>query len=110
LDAGSSDYSRVVGAPLRLQAEELSKQQLVGLDPREGLVEIDKDGDVKNPVRVQVQVLDTVVLEETLEEKSLAERPSPRSTNRANIGISSGFFSIGYGSPAAARHMSISFS
>jgi hypothetical protein len=27
-----------------------------------------------------------------------------------NIGISSGFFSIGYGSPAAARHMSISFS
>jgi hypothetical protein len=30
--------------------------------------------------------------------------------NRVNIGISSGFFSIGYGSPAAARHMSTSFS
>jgi hypothetical protein len=42
--------------------------------------------------------------------KSFAERASPRSTNRANIGISSGFFSIRYGSPAAARHMSISFS
>jgi hypothetical protein len=70
---------------------------------------MDEDGDVKNPVRVQVQVLDTVVLEETLEE-ALAERASPRSTNRVNIGISSGFFSIGYGSPAAARHMSISFS
>jgi hypothetical protein len=30
--------------------------------------------------------------------------------DRTNIGISSGFFSIGYESPAAARHMSISFS
>jgi hypothetical protein len=27
-----------------------------------------------------------------------------------NIGISSGFFSMGYGSPAAARHISTSFS
>jgi hypothetical protein len=35
---------------------------------------------------------------------------NPRSMNWANIGISSGFFSIGYGSPAAVRHMSISFS
>jgi hypothetical protein len=30
--------------------------------------------------------------------------------NRTNIGISLGFLSIGYGSPAVARHMSISFS
>jgi hypothetical protein len=30
--------------------------------------------------------------------------------NHVNIGISSGFFSIGYGSPAVARHMSTSFS
>jgi hypothetical protein len=42
--------------------------------------------------------------------KSLAERKSLRSANRANIGISSGFFSMGYGSPAAALHMSTSFS
>jgi hypothetical protein len=42
--------------------------------------------------------------------KSIAGRASPRSTNRANIGISSWFFYIGYGSPAEARHMSISFS
>jgi hypothetical protein len=34
----------------------------VGLDPHEGLTKMDEDGDVKNPVRVQVQVLDTVVL------------------------------------------------
>jgi hypothetical protein len=42
--------------------------------------------------------------------KSLAGRDSPRSANHANIGISSGFFSMGYGSPAAALHMSTSFS
>jgi hypothetical protein len=42
--------------------------------------------------------------------KLLAGRANPRSTNRVNIGISSGFFSMGYGSPAAARHMSTSFS
>jgi hypothetical protein len=53
---------------LRLQAEELSKQHPVGLDPHEGLTEVDEYGDVKDSVRVQVQVFDTVVLEETLEE------------------------------------------
>jgi hypothetical protein len=42
--------------------------------------------------------------------KSLAERDSPRSANRVNIGISSGFFSMGYGSPATALHISTSFS
>jgi hypothetical protein len=68
LDAGSSDYSWVVGARLRLQLEELSEQVPVGLDPHEGLAEVDEDRDVKDSIRVQVQVLDTVVLEETLEE------------------------------------------
>jgi hypothetical protein len=42
--------------------------------------------------------------------KSFAGSVSPRSTNRANIGISSRFFFIGYGSPAAVLHRSISFS
>jgi hypothetical protein len=42
--------------------------------------------------------------------KTLAGRESSRSANRVNIGISSSFFSIGYGSPAAALHMSTSFS
>jgi hypothetical protein len=40
----------------------------MGLDPHECLTEVDEDGDVKYSVRVQVQVLDTIVLEETLEE------------------------------------------
>jgi hypothetical protein len=34
---------------------------------------VDRDGDVKNAIRVQVQVLDTVVLEETLEEVARRE-------------------------------------
>jgi hypothetical protein len=42
--------------------------------------------------------------------KSLAGKESPHSANCANIGISSSFFSIGYGSPAAALHMSTAFS
>jgi hypothetical protein len=37
--------------------------------------------------------------------KLLAGSESPRSANRANIGISSSLFSIGYGSPAAALHL-----
>jgi hypothetical protein len=53
---------------LRLQTEKLPEQDPVGLDPHEGFAEVNKDGDMKNAIRVQVQVLDTVVLEKTLEE------------------------------------------
>jgi hypothetical protein len=73
LDAGSTDYSWVVSAGLRLQAEEFPEQDPVGLDPHEGFTEMDEDGDVKNPIRIQVQVLDTVVHEETLEEVARRE-------------------------------------
>jgi hypothetical protein len=44
-----------------------------GSDPHEGFAEVDDDGDVKNAIRVQVQVLDTVLLEETLEEVARRE-------------------------------------
>jgi hypothetical protein len=40
----------------------------VGLDPHGGIAEVDEYGDMKDLVRVQVQVLDTIVLEDTLEE------------------------------------------
>jgi hypothetical protein len=50
LDVVSSNYSWVVGARLWLQAEELLKQDPVGLDPHEGLTEMDKDEDVKIPL------------------------------------------------------------
>jgi hypothetical protein len=54
LNASSSDYSRVVGAQLRLRTEEFPKQYQVGFDPHEGFAKVDEDGDVKNSIRVQV--------------------------------------------------------
>jgi hypothetical protein len=68
LNSDSSDYSRVVSARLRLQMEKLSEQDPMGFYPHEGFAEVNKDGDVKNAIRVQVQVLNTLVLEQTLEE------------------------------------------
>jgi hypothetical protein len=68
-----------------------------------------EDDGVEDTVGIEVEVLDAVVPSNPLK-KSLAGRDSPRSANHANIGISSGFFSMGYGSPAAALHMSTSFS
>jgi hypothetical protein len=109
LDPRSSDYSRITGAGLRLHPEEFPEQDPMGLDPQEGFAKINKDGGVEDTVGVEVEVLHAVVPSRPLK-KSLAGRDSPRSTNRANIGISSGFFSMGYGSPAVALHISTSFS
>jgi hypothetical protein len=39
----------------------------VGLDSHECFTEVHEDGDVKNAIGVQVQVLDTVVIEKPLE-------------------------------------------
>jgi hypothetical protein len=78
----------------------------MGLDPQKRFTEVDEDGGVENTIGVEV--LDAVVPHEPLEE--VAGSASPRSAKRANIGISSSLFSIGYGSPAAALHMSTSFS
>jgi hypothetical protein len=72
--ASPSDYSWVVGAGLRLHTEEFPKQDPVGLDPHERLAEMYEDGDMKNTVGIQVQVLDTVVLQQFLEEIASWER------------------------------------
>jgi hypothetical protein len=64
---------------------------------------------VEDTVGVEVELLDAVVPSSPLK-KSLAGRDRPRSANRVNIGISSGLFSMGYGSPEVALHMSTSFS
>jgi hypothetical protein len=53
--------------------EEFPEKDPVGFYPSEGFAEVDKDEDVENSIRVQVQVLDTVVLEETLEEVTRRE-------------------------------------
>jgi hypothetical protein len=81
----------------------------MGLDPQKSFTEMNEDGGVENTIGVEVEVLDAVVPHEPLEEVARGSE-SPRSANRANIGISSSFFSIGYGSPAAALHLSTSFS
>jgi hypothetical protein len=70
---------------------------------------VDEDGDVKNLVRVQVQVLDSVVLEETLEEVARWES-QPALHEPCEHWDLVGVLLHWYGSPAAARHMSISFS
>jgi hypothetical protein len=68
LDAGSSDYSWVGGAWLRLDPEKLPEKDLVRLDPKEGLAEVHEDRGMEDTVGVQIQVLDSIVPEETLEE------------------------------------------
>jgi hypothetical protein len=73
LNAGSSDYSWVVGARLWLHTEEFPEQNPVGFDPHESFAEVDEHEDMKNAIRVQVQVLDAIVLEETLEEVTRRE-------------------------------------
>jgi hypothetical protein len=64
---------------------------------------------VEDTVGVEVELLNPVVLQEPLEEIARS-RANLRSANLVNMGISSGFFSIGYGSPVVAHHMSTSFS
>jgi hypothetical protein len=81
----------------------------MGLDPQKGFAEMYEDSGVEDTVGVEVEVLDAVVPHEPLEEVARRERQFAL-RDRANIGISSGFFSMGYGSPAAALHMSTSFS
>jgi hypothetical protein len=70
---------------------------------------VDEDGGVENTIGVEVEVLDAVVPHEPLEEVARREC-EPAHAKRTNIGISSSLFSIGYGSPAAALHISTSFS
>jgi hypothetical protein len=81
----------------------------MGLDPQKSFAKMHEDGGVEYTVGVEVEVLDAVVPHEPLEEIARRERKSALRES-ANIGISSGFFSMGYGSPAAALHMSTSFS
>jgi hypothetical protein len=109
LDTGSSNYSGVVGARLGLHAEELPEEYPVGLDAQESFAKMNEDGGMEDTIGVEIEVLDTVVLQEPLEEVARRESQPALHEPREHR-ISSGFFSIEYGSPAAARHMSTSFS
>jgi hypothetical protein len=64
---------------------------------------------MEDSIGVQVEVLDTVIVEKTFEE--VAHRKSQPALHESGEHRDFiGFFSIGYGSPAAARHISTSFS
>jgi hypothetical protein len=89
--------------------EELPEQHLVGLDPQERFAKMDEDIYVEDAIGVQVEVLDAVIIEKTLEEVARWESQPALHESRKHR-ISSGFFSIEYGSPTAARHMLTSFS
>jgi hypothetical protein len=68
LNASPTNYLWVIGAWLRLQTEELPEQDLVGLDSHEFFAEVHEHRDMEYTIGVQVQVLNTVVLEKTFEE------------------------------------------
>jgi hypothetical protein len=68
LDAGPSDYSGVIGARLGLHAEQLPEEYPVGFDPQESFAKMDEDGGVEDTVGIEIEVLNTVVLQEPLEE------------------------------------------
>jgi hypothetical protein len=63
LNASSSDYSRIVGAWLRLHSEELPEEYPVGFDPHKGFTEMDKHRYVENVIGIEIQILDDVVPE-----------------------------------------------
>jgi hypothetical protein len=88
--------------------EEHPEEDLVGLDSHKCLTEMEEDGDVEDTIGVEVEVLNAMVSEHPIEEVTRRRGVSLRSMNHANIGISSGFFSIRYGSPVVTRHRSIS--
>jgi hypothetical protein len=81
----------------------------VGLDPQEGFAEVNEDGSVEDTVGVEVEVLDAVVLQKPLEEITCRER-QPSLRESCEHGDLVWFFSMGYGSPAAAHYILTSFS
>jgi hypothetical protein len=109
LDPCSTNYSRVAGARLWLHPEELPEQDPVGLDPQECFTKMDKDRGMENTVRVDIEVLNSVVPEEAFEEVAGRKRESALCEAREHRDLVFSF-SIGYGSPAAALHISTSFS
>jgi hypothetical protein len=58
----------VVGARLGLHAEELPEEYPVGLDPQECFAKMDEDRGVEDTVGIEIEVLNTVILQEPLEE------------------------------------------
>jgi hypothetical protein len=81
----------------------------MGLDPQESFAEVYEDGGVEDTVGVEVEIPDVVVPQQTLEEVAGRKRQSSL-REPGEHGELVRVFSMGYGSPAAALHMSTSFS
>jgi hypothetical protein len=62
LDAGSPDYSLVIGAWLGLHTEELPEEYPVGLDAQERFAKMYEDRSMEDAVGIEIQVLNTVIL------------------------------------------------
>jgi hypothetical protein len=81
----------------------------MGLDPQKSFAKMHEDGSVENTVGIEVEVLDAVVPHESLEEIARRERKPALRKSREHRDLIF-ILLIGYGSPAAALHMSTSFS
>jgi hypothetical protein len=70
---------------------------------------MDEDKNVEDAIGVEIEVLDTVILQKPLEEVACWEGQPALHESREHRDLIR-ILLIGYGSPAAARHMSTSFS
>jgi hypothetical protein len=91
LDADPSDYSWIAGAWLRLHTEEFPEEDPVRLDPKECFAKMHKDRGMENTVRVQIEVLNSIVPEEALEEITSLERKSALHETRKHRDFVFGF-------------------
>jgi hypothetical protein len=91
LDVGPSDYFWIVGARLRLHPKKLPEEDPVRLDPKESFTKMHEDHDMENTVRVQVEVLNSIVPEEALEEITSRERESALHEPRKHRNLVFGF-------------------
>jgi hypothetical protein len=81
----------------------------MGLDPQKGFAKMYEDGGVEDTVGVEVEVLDAVVPHEPHEEVARRERQFALREPREHRDLVR-ILLHGFGSPAAALHMSTSFS
>jgi len=69
---------------MRFQMKEILKQIEVGLDPQEGLTQVDKDRDVEDGIRGQVMHLNPPVVKESTEEIRNGKTKAPKNMRKKN--------------------------
>jgi hypothetical protein len=61
---------------LWFEIEEVAKEVELGFYPQEGFIEMNKDGNMENRIRVEVMELDTIIEEKTVKEIRYGEGQS----------------------------------